>query len=81
MVLICFNATAVIQGKNHAIISVDRNGNVSKVELVRQIDRDLDQQALDLCKSLTNFDSKYWGKEIVVPITFDGLCEHGNTTT
>lgn len=40
IVLICFNATAVIQGKNYAKISIDRNGNVSNVELVRQIDRD-----------------------------------------
>ena len=79
-VLTCFDALAVIQGKNFAKMHVDRNGNVGNVELVRQIDRVLDQQALDLCKSLTNLDSRYWGKEIVVPITFDGLCENGNTT-
>ena len=80
MVLTCFDALALIQGKNYAKISIDSNGYVSNVELVRQIDRDLDEQALDLCESLTNLDSKYWGKEIVVSITFDGLCENGNTT-
>ena len=79
-VLTCFDALALIQGKNCAKMSIDSNGNVSNVELVRQIDRDLDEQALDLCKCLTNIDSIYWGKDILVPITYDGLCESGNTT-
>ncbi len=79
-VLTCFDALAVIQGKNYAKMHVDRNGNVDNVELVRQIDQFLDQQSLDLCKCLTNIDSIYWGKDILVPITYDGLCESGNTT-
>ena len=79
-VLTSFDALALIQGKNYAKMSIDSNGNVSNVELVRQIDRDLDEQALDLCKCLTNIDSIYWGKDILVPITYDGLCESGNTT-
>ena len=79
-VLTCFDALAVIQGKNYAKMHVDRNGNVDNVELVRQIDQFLDQQSLDLCKCLTNIDSIYWGKDILVPITYDGLCENGNTT-
>lgn len=79
-VLTSFDALALIQGKNYAKMSIDSNGNVGNVELVRQIDRDLDEQALDLCKCLTNIDSIYWGKDILVPITYDGLCESGNTT-
>ena len=79
-ILTSFDALALIQGKNYAKMSIDSNGNVSNVELVRQIDRDLDEQALDLCKCLTNIDSIYWGKDILVPITYDGLCESGNTT-
>ncbi len=79
-VLTCFNASALIQGKNYVKMHVDEKGNVSNVELVRQIEQFLDQQSLDLCKSLINLDSKYWGKEIVVPITYDGLCPDGDMT-
>lgn len=79
-VLTCFDTIAVIQGKNYAKMHVDRNGNVGNVELVRQIDQFLDQQSLDLCKCLTNIDSIYWGKDILVPITYDGLCENGTLT-
>lgn len=80
MILTALNVSGVIQGKNYVILHVDNNGNINNVELVRHIDRDLDRQTLDLSKSLTNLDSKYWGKDIVVPVTYDGMCENGNTT-
>ena len=79
-VLTCFDSLAVIQWKNYAKMHIDRNGNVGNVELVRQIDQFIDQQSLDLCKCLTNIDSIYWGKDILVPITYDGLCENGTLT-
>ena len=64
-----------IQGRVIVQFVVTKNGTVGEVKVIRSVDRDLDKEAIRLCKSLPKFiPGKMHGQEVNVwytqPITF-----------
>lgn len=64
-----------VQGRVIVQFIVTKNGSIGEVKIVRSVDRDLDNEAIRLCKSLPNFiPGKMNGKPVNVwytlPITF-----------
>lgn len=64
-----------VQGRVIVQFIVTKNGSIGEVKIVRSVDRDLDNEAIRLCKSLPNFiPGRMGGKPVNVwytlPITF-----------
>ena len=64
-----------VQGRVIVQFIVTKNGSIGEVKIVRSVDRDLDKEAIRLCKSLPNFiPGRMGGKPVNVwytlPITF-----------
>ena len=73
-------ANAAISGTAYLKVHVDSKGNVQSVKLVRGIVKELDVQSIALCKSLTGLDESVRGKDIIVPVSYYGMCQEGAMT-
>ena len=73
-------ANAAISGTAYLKVHVDSKGNAQSVKLVRGIVKELDVQSIALCKSLTGLDESVRGKDIIVPVSYYGMCQEGAMT-
>lgn len=73
-------ANAAISGTAYLKVHVDNKGNARSVKLVRGIVKELDVQSIALCKSLTGLDESVRGKDIIVPVSYYGMCQEGAMT-
>lgn len=78
---VCSNHSyALISGTAYFKVHVDSKGNARSVKLVRGIVKELDVQSIALCKSLTGLDESVRGKDIIVPVSYYGMCQEGAMT-
>ena len=73
-------ADAAISGTAYFKVHVDSKGNARSVKLLRGIVKELDVQSIALCKSLTGLDESVRGKDIIVPVSYYGMCQEGAMT-
>ena len=71
---------ASISGTAYFKVHVDNKGNARSVKLVRGVDKELDDQSIALCKSLAGLDVSVRGKDIIVPVSYYGMCQNGAMT-
>ena len=71
---------ASIIGTAYFKVHVDNKGNARSVKLLRGVDKELDDQSIALCKSLTGLDVSVRGKDIIVPVSYYGMCQNGAMT-
>ena len=73
-------ANAAISGTAYLKVHVDSKGNAQSVKLVHGVVKELDVQSIALCKSLTGLDESVRGKDIIVPVSYYGMCQEGAMT-
>ena len=73
-------ANAAISGTAYLKVHVDSKGNAQSVKLVHGVVKELDVQSIALCKSLTGLDESVRGKDIIVPVSYYGMCQNGAMT-
>ena len=73
-------ARAAISGTAYFKVHVDSKGNARSVKLLRGIVKELDDQSIKLCKSLTGLDESVRGTDIIVPVSYYGMCQNGAMT-
>ena len=71
---------ASISGTAYFKVHVDNKGNARSVKLLRGVDKELDDQSIALCKSLAGLDVSVRGKDIIVPVSYYGMCQNGAMT-
>ncbi|MBQ3325117.1 MAG: TonB family protein [Muribaculaceae bacterium] len=71
---------ASIIGTAYFKVHVDNKGNARSVKLLRGVDKELDDQSIALCKSLAGLDVSVRGKDIIVPVSYYGMCQNGAMT-
>lgn len=71
---------ASISGTAYFKVHVDNKGNARSVKLLRGVDKELDDQSIALCKSLAGLDVCVRGKDIIVPVSYYGMCQNGAMT-
>lgn len=75
----CHVHTSII-GTAYFKVHVDNKGNARSVKLLHGVDKELDDQSIALCKSLAGLDVSVRGKDIIVPVSYYGMCQNGAMT-